>query len=223
MQHDNGLVGAVRSVFLFHLVAFRPVEAQTDTYALQTARSYGILAATAITSTGNSVVDGHLGNSPGTAATGFPPGVVNGGSNLCALVACKGGIMTDAVVLTAKKSARDAYTTMRALPAETVATALGGQTLGPGTYKSADGTFSLDGTLTLSGAGVYVFQTASTLITGASAKPIITLADSAIAHQDIYWVVGSSATLSMGTAGTFIGTLIAEASITSVMPGGETL
>jgi hypothetical protein len=52
----------------------KTAEAQTDTFQLGTARSYGILAASAITSTGKSVVNGHLGNYPGTAVTGFPPG-----------------------------------------------------------------------------------------------------------------------------------------------------
>jgi len=52
----------------------KTAEAQTDTFQLGTARSYGILAASAITSTGESVVNGHLGNYPGTAVTGFPPG-----------------------------------------------------------------------------------------------------------------------------------------------------
>jgi len=47
-----------------------------------TTTTYAILAATAVTSTGLSVVSGDLGVSPGTALTGFPPGVITGATHL---------------------------------------------------------------------------------------------------------------------------------------------
>src|ERR1700683_573278 len=47
---------------------------------LGSAASFGVLAGSTATSTGATVVNGNLGVSPGTALTGFPPGIVTGGS-----------------------------------------------------------------------------------------------------------------------------------------------
>jgi hypothetical protein len=76
------------------------------------------------------------------------------------------------------------------------------------------------GPLTLSGSAtdIYVFQTTTTLITGTTGAGVITLGN--VLPQNIYWVVGSSATLSSGTAGTFYGNIIALTSITSTTTAG---
>src|ERR1019366_4493528 len=99
---------------------------------------------------------------------------------------------------------------------------LDGQTLTPGVYSESSSTFSLAGsgnaTLTLNGAGVYVFIAASTLVTGSGGTPTITLTGGARA-QDIYWVVGTSATINSGHAGTFQGNVIAHTSITVTTAG----
>jgi len=89
-----------------------------------------------------------------------------------------------------------------------VAGDIGGQTLTPGTYTSSS-TLGITGNLTLTGAGVYIFQIASGLTTASGSQVI--LAGGATADQ-VFWQVGSSATLGAGS--TFNGNILAQASIT---------
>lgn len=179
--------------------------------ALGTSRTYAILGASAVTNTGSSVLTGNLGLYPGTAVTGFPPGTFSGQENVANVAAQQ-----------AQASALAAYTAAQAMTPTIIATALDGQTLTPGVYKSAGGTFSLAasgaGTLILNGPGIYILQTASTLTTGAGGIPTITLTGGALA-SNVYWVVGSSATINSGSAGVFQGNIIAQVSITDTLGG----
>ena len=105
-----------------------------------------------------------------------------------------------------------AYNYAAAAPGGAVLPAdIGGETLAPGVYKttSAQPSLGITGNLTLSGNGVYIFQIVSTLTTAANNSDVI-LSGGATA-QDVFWQVGSSATL--GTTTTFAGTIMAQASI----------
>jgi hypothetical protein len=100
----------------------------------------------------------------------------------------------------------------RSLGAVDVANAdLGGRTLAPGLYKSS-GTLSVTGNLTLDAKGdpnaVFIFQSASSLNTAPGSQ--IILAGEASA-TNVYWQVGSSATL--GTGSIFKGTILADQSV----------
>ena len=78
-----------------------------------------------------------------------------------------------------------------------------------GVYNSASGTFGMTGTLTLDGENnadaIFIFQTASTLITGGTGN--VSLIRGAQACN-IFWKVGSAATLGAGS--TFRGTILAH-------------
>ena len=180
------------------------------------AENFALLAGSTITNTGSSVVTGDLGLYPGTSVIGFPPGVVVGTQHI-----------TDSAAQNAQIDALAAYTALAAHGGYTpIAAALDGQTLSPGYYSESSGTFNLaasgPGTLTLNGGGnpnaLFVFKAASTLTTGAGGVPTILLTNGAQA-SNVFWVVGSSATINSGTAGTFQGTILANTSITDSLGG----
>jgi Ice-binding-like/Bacterial Ig-like domain (group 3) len=171
--------------------------------SLGTAASYGVLAASTVTNTGTTTINGDLGLSPGTAITGFPPGQVKGTIN-----AANGAALQAQNDLTAAYNAAAASTITATIPVE-----LGGTTVTPGVYASPAGTFGITGTLTLDAQGnpnaVFIFLAASTLIT-ASASNVVLVNGAQAAN--VFWVVGSSATL--GTYSIIQGTIMAQASIT---------
>jgi hypothetical protein len=94
------------------------------------------------------------------------------------------------------------------LTGEILGTTPGAVTLSPGVY-CFDSSAQLTGTLTLSGSGVYVFQIVSTLTTASDSS--VVLANGATAG-DVFWQVGSSATLGTDTA--FVGSILADVSDT---------
>jgi hypothetical protein len=167
---------------------------------LGTAADYGILAASAVTNTGATVINGDLGLSPLTSVTGFPPGLVNGTQN----VANEPADTAKNDLLVAMGTASSLTPTTRGLGDLT------NLNLTPGVYSG--GELSLTGNLTLTGAAnsVWVFQAASTLKTGTSAS--ITLAGDASACN-VFWRVGSEATLNGGAP--FVGTILADTSIST--------
>ncbi len=171
--------------------------------ALNSASTFTVLGASAVTNTGPTVVNGNLGVSPGCGVTGFPPGTVVGGSIL----------MTDGPAGSAQADAMTAYNDAagRTTPA-IVAGDLGGQTLTPGLYKSTS-TLGITGVLRLDGQGstssVFIFQIASGLTTASSSQVIL---QNGAQAANVFWQVGSSATL--GTYSSFSGTILALASVT---------
>jgi hypothetical protein len=190
-------------VFIFILSVTGVVNAAT-TVNLGTAGNFAILAGTTITNTGASVINGSIGLSPGSSITGFPPGIINNGTQYIA----------DTQSTNAKSDLVTAYNQAAGeTPVSTIPTELGGTTETPGIYNSSAGTFGITGTLTLNAQGnsnaVFIFQTASTLITAGSSH--ISLINGAQACN-VFWQVGSSATL--GTNSTFEGNILALTSAT---------
>lgn len=174
---------------------------------LGTAGSFAVLAGTTVTNTGPSWITGELGVAPGSAVTGFPPGTSG--------VQHKG----DSVATTAQTNLTAAYVNAGAQPCpgtnNFTGVNLGGKNLVPGVYCQTTAP-TLTGTLTLNGSGIYIFQIGSTLITASGAK--VALIGGAQPCQ-IFWVVGSSATIATST--TFIGNIMALTSI--AMQTGATL
>jgi hypothetical protein len=126
--------------------------------------------------------------------------------------------------------AQTAYTAMTHLPpGATPAGNLGGITLAPGVYTAAAGILVQGGNLTLDAGGnanaVWVFQIPSTLIVGGpgvAAPQSIILAGGAQA-KNVFWQVGSSATINAGGGGTMVGTIIASAGVSFSTVGNVTV
>jgi hypothetical protein len=177
--------------------------AATTAVPLGTAANFAVLAGSTITNTGSTTINGDLGLSPGTSVTGFPPGTVNGTEDIA-----------DAAAVQAKNDLTTAYNDAAAESVTaTIPTELGGTTETPGVYNSAAGTFGITGTLTLDAQGnpnaVFIFQAASTLITASASNVVLINGAQA---SNVFWVVGSSATL--GTNSTLQGSILALTSIT---------
>ncbi len=189
--------------FVFALLAPGVARAATAP-SLGTAQRFAVLGGSAVTNTGPSTITGDLGVSPGNAVSGFPPGLVAGGTIHSA----------DAVALQAQRDVTTAYNALAGQACDTVLTGqdLGGLTLTPGVYCYAAAA-QLTGTLTLDAQGnpsaVFIFQIGSTLTTASNATVRVINGGSPC---NIYWKVGSSATL--GTATTFVGNILALTSIT---------
>jgi hypothetical protein len=123
---------------------------------------------------------------------------------------------------TVENDARTAFNHTSALSGATpIAVDLAGQNLVAGLYSFGGAPTNLSGTLTLNAqsdpSAVWIFQASSTLITSPSSTVAFTnLPPGVTAAQlacNVYWTVGSSATLDTGT--TFVGTILASASITA--------
>jgi len=170
---------------------------------LGTADSFAVLGGQAVTNTGPTVVSGDLGVSPGSAVTGFPPGLVNNGTIHAA----------DAVAAQAQSDLTIAYTDAagRACTEDLTDQDLGGMTLTDGTYCFSSSA-QLTGTVTLDAQGVssavFIFQIGSTLTTASASS--VNLINGAQACN-VFWQVGSSATL--GTTTAFRGSIMALTSI----------
>jgi hypothetical protein len=101
---------------------------------------------------------------------------------------------------------------------------LGGLTLAPGIYATAGGAFLITGSnLTLDAGGnpdaVWVFQMASSLTVGEAAVPRSVILIGGAQPKNVFWQVGSSATINPSGGGTMVGTIIASAAI-SFSTGG---
>jgi len=210
---------------------------------LASASTFGVFGGSAgMTNQGLlTVVDGDIGTTAvSTAVTGFHSSVdctyTETGSNEGAVlgsintappqptVACatEGTAATFLIATAARADALTAYNTLAGLPGgpDPGAGNLANLVLTPGVYTAAGGTFMIQGgDLTLDAQGdanaVWVFQMAQTLTVGGpgAAFPQSVVLIGGAQAKNVYWQVGSAATINAGGGGTMVGTIISRAGV----------
>jgi uncharacterized protein with beta-barrel porin domain len=194
----------VAAAIVFASLAF-PSLGHAQAIDLGTAANFAVLAGSTVTNTGATVLQGSLGVSPGNAVTGFPPGMV---------IAPGGIFVGDATAVQAQIDLAIGYNQAASRPATADLTGqnLGGLTLTPGVYNFTT-IAQLNGVLTLNALGnpnaVFIFNIGSTLTTASAS--IVNMIGGGLG-SNVYWRVGSSATL--GTTTSFVGDILALTSIT---------
>jgi hypothetical protein len=145
---------------------------------------------------------GDLGLSPGSSVIGAPQ--VLGQTHV-----------DDAVAIEAKNDLTTAYNEAASRPSNgSAGTDLAGQVFLPGVRTASSSLLLSSGSVTLDAQGnpdaVFIFQIGSTLITASNTTVLLVNGAQAC---NVFWQVGSSATLGTGTH--FVGTIMALATITA--------
>ncbi|MEV6650031.1 ice-binding family protein, partial [Streptomyces sp. NPDC051219] len=200
------IAGVLTLLVAFAVVAVTPTRANAATFVqLGTATPFAVLAGTAVTNTGASVITGDVGVDPGEAIGGFPPGIVVGGTFHAG----------DEVAEDAKADLVTAYNNAFAQPTEfALSAAPVTPTLIPGTYAVESGLL-VNGVWTLDAQdnpdAVWVFKVPAGLTTATGSSVVLQNGAQAC---NVFWVTDESATIQAGS--NFVGTLMALTSITVV-------
>jgi hypothetical protein len=192
------------------------------TVSLGTSGNFAILANSAITDIPTSVIKGDVGLSPaaGSFYTGLTTGQVAGTIYAVDSTGPAGSVNNPALLTAAQNDLTTAYIDAAGrTPTNTFVAGdnqLGGKTLTPGVYAfgaASSAAITAASPLTLDAQGdpnaIFIFQASSTLVTASGS--VVKLINGAQACN-VYWQVGSSATL--GTNSTFVGTIMALTSAT---------
>ena len=166
------------------LTPSKRLEASSAT-TLGSAASFGVLGASTVTCTGAGSIDGDVGVSPGSSITGFNPDCTLTGTLHAA----------DDASASAQADAATAYGMLSATPCETTfgeVQELSGLTLETGVYCFLSSAQVSEGILTLNGPGPFIFEVSSEFITFTGSSVVLT---GGATCDNIYWLVGSSATL----------------------------
>ena len=186
--------------------------ANAQAVSLGAAQNFTIVSSQGVTNSGPTVITGNIALSPLNTITGFNFSTTPGDGSVTGTVH-----YADAVAAQAEADALTAFDTLAGLAYtqanDLTGVDLGGLTLGPGVYHF-DTSAGLTGLLTLATLGdpnaVFVFQIGSTLTAAVGSSVVVTGAGAGV-DPNVFWQVGSSATLNTDT--TFDGNILALASV----------
>ena len=173
----------------------------TSTVVLGAAASYSVLGGPTVSNTGPSALGADVGTSPGTAITGFPPGITAGALH-----------PGDANAAAAQSDLLTAYNDAASRTSTATLTGdLAGLTLTPGVYTSA-AALTLSANVTLDAQGdpsaVFIVRVNAAFSTDASSR--VLLKGGAQASR-IFWQITGA--FSAGASATLVGTVMSNAAI----------
>ncbi|MEX2273857.1 MAG: ice-binding family protein [Vicinamibacterales bacterium] len=179
------------------------------------AQSFAIIGGQSVTAAAGatqSLINGDVGVSPGTSITGFPANATT--------VPPYSTHANDGAAVNAQAATLALYNSLVALgPGTAIGDELSNQILGPGTYSIGAANIAANGNLTLSGAGLYIFKVASSLVANVGSRVTLIGVDPC----QVYWQVTSAATLN---GVNFAGNVVAQSAVTvgsSAAVAGRTL
>jgi hypothetical protein len=167
------------------------------------AQSFAVLGGSSVTVAGTgSLITGDVGVSPGTSITGIP-----GGGTVVPPFSTHNN---DGPAIAAQGATGALYTTLATMGGATVlGPELGGTLVTPGVWSfSSTANIAAGTTLTLNGAGIYIFKVGSALTANVLSNVLL---QNGASPCNIYWQVTSAATLN-GVS--FAGTVVAQANVT---------
>ncbi len=150
------------------------------------------------------IVNGDVGSFPTCPVTNFPP------SSVVPPFILHGPVVCDGVVPTARANATAAFGALSQGPGTVIPDQMAGTIRNSGIYSFTLGTADIaaGGTLTLNGPGNFIFITGSTLTANVGSTVLFT---GGANPCNVFWQVGSSATLNGVTFG---GNIFSSASVT---------
>jgi len=181
---------------------------------LGAAESFAVLGGSTVTNTGATIVTGDLGvSTPGVACTSFAGCTTTGLGKVIGTIYVNPAAGPENSAQLDAQTAYDNLLTLNPVCTLTFAPTdvLGTNypsLAGPGVFCFSSSA-QLTGKLTLTGSGPWIFIIGSTLTTATNSSVVMSGSGN---DTDVYWAIGSSATLGTGTA--FTGNILAVASIT---------
>ena len=177
------------------------VSAPALAQSLGAAQSFAILGGSAVNANGaGSSVNGDVGVSPGSSITGFP-------AQANVVPPFSFAHSADGPANNARASTLTLYNFLAAAGGATpILPGLDGQMLGPGTYTTGAALLVAGGTLTLNGAGTYIFQVTSSLTANVGSNVIL----NGVNPCNVFWQVTSLAALD---GATFAGNVVAQSGV----------
>ena len=196
MKKTFTLISTVATLFAFTNMSF----GQTKAPNLRTTSGFAFFTANgAFTVNGSTTVTGDVGTNVG-AFTGFPPGTLVGNKRLPG----------SPEAIQAASDVLAAYNSLSPVTCDrTIAAELAGQTITPGvSCQTTASPTTLNGTLTLSGSGIFIIKSNSALTTGTSSN--IILINGATANNVFFQVNGA---FTAGTSSALQGTFLVNGAI----------